>query len=269
MSELVTALREQLVDAARREQARRLPRVSPTPRLVLGLAATAAVALALVLVAGGLEPRVQDRQAATPTPSGRELFGGTLEPGVRYRTSEFTPQLSFVVDDDRWMALDTTLEDELRLIRVTRGAPEVRYRIQQLIFLRVNQVADPSVPELAKSLMAVPADLTAWLREHPDLRAEAPRRVTVADMEGERFRARVEFDRPAHVDPWCERTQLFLCTYLLPGLQWPDGGHLEIIVLPTRPEPLVIVMAGISERDVAAVEEAATPLLDSLTITRP
>jgi hypothetical protein len=267
MSEFVTALRDQLVDAAEREQARRLPRPqSPAPRLALGLAATAAMALLIALVAGTLSPRVEERPAATPTPSARDLFGGTLEPGVRYRTSEFTPRLSFAVTDDRWMALDTTLAEELRLIRVTRGAPEP-VRIQQLVFLRVNQVADPSVRGLAASLTAVPADLSTWLREHPDLRAGPARPVTVAGVAGERFRARVAFDRPAHVDPWCERNELVTCTYLAPGINWPDGARLDITVLRTEPEPLVIVKGGMTRADLAAVEKAATPLLESLTIT--
>jgi hypothetical protein len=91
----------------------------------------------------------------------------------------------------------------------------------------------------------------------------------VAGVAGERFRARVEFDRPAHVDPWCERNELVTCAYLAPGMNWPDGSRLDVTVLRTQPEPLVIVMGGIAQGDVAAVKEAATPVLESLTITRP
>jgi hypothetical protein len=271
MSDFVTSLREQLVDAAEREQARRLPRRQPpSPRLALGLAAAAAMAVIVVLAAGALNPRTVDdgdRPAATPTPAGRALFGGTLEPGVRYRTTRFAPPLSFVVADDRWMAVDTTLPDELRLVRVTRGTPEPE-RIRQLIFLRVNEVADPSVPGLAASLTAAPADLYAWLRDHTDLRVGPQRPVTVAGVPGERFAVRVEFDRPAHVDPWCRQHELYTCTYLAPGMTWPDGSRLEITVLRTEPEPLVIVMGGLSRADVAAVKQAATPVLESLTVTR-
>jgi hypothetical protein len=269
VSDFVTALREQLVDAAEREQARRLPRWHPpAPRLVVAVAATAAMALIVLLAASALNPRLvedDERPAATPTP--RDLFGGTLEPGVRYRTSEFTPRLSFTVADDRWMALDTTLADELRLIRVKRGAPEPE-RIQQLLFLRINEVADPSVRGLAASLRAAPADLYAWLREHPDLRVSPAHSVTVNGVPGERFTVRVAFDRPAHVDPWCERNELVTCTYIAPGINWPDGARLDMTILRTEPQPLVIVMGGLTERDVAAVRQAATPLLESLTVTR-
>jgi hypothetical protein len=42
---------------------------------------------------------------------------------------------------------------------------------------------------------------------------------------------------------------------------------VDITVLRTEPEPLVIVMGGMTRADVAAVEKATTPLLESLTIT--
>jgi hypothetical protein len=249
-----------------------LPRLPPaSPRLVVAVAATA-MALLLLLAAGALNTRVTDddaQPAATATPEGRDLFGGTLEPGVRYRTTVFEPQLSFVVADDRWSAVDTTLPDELRLARVTRGGPDADPpAIQQLIFLRVLEVADPAVRGFLRSQVPAPPDLQRWMRDHPDLRVGPARPVTVAGVSGERFAVRVEFDRPAHLDPWCQRYSQVPCTYLGPGMNWPDGVRAVITVLPTGPEPLVIVMGGMSQADVAAVEKAATPLLESLRITR-
>ena len=146
-------------------------------------------------------------------------------PDVRYRTTEFLPQLSFVVGDDRWMATDTTLADELRLDRVERGGPAtaIAARIQQLVFLRVNEVADPSVRGLAASLTAAPPNLYAWLRDHPDLRVGPARPTTVAGVAGERFDVRFEFDRPAHVDPWCQRNGFQCCSFAAPGLNGPTA----------------------------------------------
>jgi len=270
VSDFVRTLREELVDAAERESDRRLPRWQlPAPRVVVGAAAAAAMALILLLAAGALNVRTPDdeRQVAQPTPEARDLFGGTLEPDVRYRTIEFEPRLSFAVADDRWMATDTTLADELRLIRVNRGAPEPSApRLRSLTFLRIAEVADPSVRGLAASLTAAPPDLYEWLRAHPDLRVGPRRPVTVAGVQGERFALRFQFDRPAHVDPWCRRNTLVTCAYVGAGLNWPDGARIAITVLDTRPEPLYIVMGGLSQADVAAVEKAATPLLDSLQI---
>ena len=267
----VTELRDELVAAAEREQARRLPRApSPAPRLVLALAAAAAMALAVVLAAGALNTRPvddSDRPAVTPTPEARDLFGGTLVPKVRYRTTEFVPRLSFVVGDDRWMAVDTRLAEELRLARVTRGAPDPHPpRIRQLLFHRITEVLDPSVRGLQAARMAAPADLYAWLREHPDLRVGPAEFVTVAGVSGRRFAIRPEFDRPAHVDPWCRRYEACTCTLIATGLNWRDGAHLQMIVLRTEPEPLVITMGGLSAGDLAAVEKAAAPVLESLRI---
>jgi hypothetical protein len=273
MSDFVTTLREELVEAAEREQLRRVPRVPrPSPRLALGLAAVAALALIVALAASALNTRVSDdesRPAVTPTPEGRDLFGGTLTPDVRYRTTVFRPQLSFVVADDSWLAVDTTLTDQLQLARVKRGGippgPE-EPRLQQLIFLRVTQVADPSVRGLVASQIAAPADLYEWLRDHPDLRVGPSRPVTVAGIRGERFDVRPQFDRPAHVDPWCRRYHLIRCTYVMAGLNPPSGVHLRMTLLPTGPQPLLIVMAGNTAADMAAVERAAAPVLESLQI---
>ena len=273
MNDFVTTLREELVEAAEREQDRRVPRVPrPTPRLALGLAAVAALALIVALAASALNTRVSDdesRPAVTPTPEGRDLFGGTLTPDVRYRTTVFRPQLSFVVADDSWMATDTTLPDELFLSRVKRGGIQPGPEgppIQYLGFLRIRQVADPSVRDLAASQIPVPADLYRWLRDHPDLRVGEAEPVTVAGITGQRFDVRPRFDRPAHVDPLCRRYQLFDCTYLAPGLSPPSGVHLRLTVLRTSPQPLVIAMAGRTASDVAAVERAAAPVLESLQV---
>ena len=57
----VAELRQELVDAAEREQARRVPRLgSPSPRLVVAVAAAAVMALALVLAAAALNTRPVD-----------------------------------------------------------------------------------------------------------------------------------------------------------------------------------------------------------------
>jgi hypothetical protein len=177
-----------------------------------------------------------------------------------------------VVADDSWMAVDTTLTDELVLARVTRGGiqpgPEAP-RFQQLLFLRLRQVADPSVRGLAASQIAVPEDLHGWLRNHPDLRVGPAEPTTVAGIRGERFDIRSQFDRPAHADPWCRRNTLIECTYVAQGLNPPSGAHLRMTVLDTGAQPLLIVMVGNTAGDVAAVERAAAPVLDSLTITRP
>ncbi len=120
MSDFVSGLRAELVTAAEREQARRVTWRLPEPRFLLaGLAGAAALAAVLVLLAsGGLrtEPGPPE-PAETPVPEGRELFGGSLEPEVRYRTRAFVPALSFAVPDDLWFVPDASAADLLVLQR--------------------------------------------------------------------------------------------------------------------------------------------------------
>jgi hypothetical protein len=267
----VSELRSELVAAAEREETRRLPRIErPGPRLVLTAVAAAALALIVILAVSALDtrPLQQDRRpAATPTPEARDLFGGTLQPNVLYRTRAFVPTLSFEVADDKWLAEDTSLADELRLSRVHRGGPEPGApRIRELVFSRVSEVADPSIRGLQASRIPAPVDLHAWLADHPDLRVGPARPVTVANVPGEQFDVQARFDRPAHADPWCAQRSVEPCTHIAPGLMLLDGMRWRMTVLRTEPQPLVITIFGMSEADVAAVEKAATPLLDSLRI---
>jgi hypothetical protein len=274
MSDFVTALREELVDAAERERTRRLPRVHPPkPRLVLAVAAAAAMALIVLLAAGGLNTRVTDdeRPADEARPEARDLFGGTLQPGVVYRTRVFVPTLTFEVADRDWQAGDTTQPDELILdhgdwyfdpVNGIRRAPA------GLWFTRVLEVYDPAVRSVAASLAPAPSDLHAWMQAHPDLRVGASRPVAVAGVPGERFDVEVRFRRPAHGDPRCREQLQVTCTALTPRLSFQDRTLLRVTVLDTEPEPLVIMLEHFTRAGLRDLEEAAAPVLDSLRITR-
>jgi hypothetical protein len=274
MSDFVTTLREELVEAAERERARRLPRVhAPKPRLVLAVAAAAAMALIVLLAAGALNTRVGDdeRPAADPTPEARELFGGTLQPGVAYRTRAFVPALTFEVADRDWHVGDTTQPDVLIL---DHGEPYfdpiegVRRPPAGLWFTRIAEVYDPAVKSLVASLASAPADLHAWMRSHPDLRVGEARPVTVAGVPGERFVVEVRFRRPAHGDPRCREAIQLPCTALSPRLSFQDRTLLRVTVLRTEPEPLVIMLEHFTRAGLRDLDEAAAPVLESLRITR-
>ena len=151
MSDFVTALREELVEAAEREHTRRLPRVHPpAPRFVLAVAATAVMALIVLFAAGVLntQPLDDERQAAPPRPETRDLFGGTLLPDVIYRTRDFVPTLSFEVPEKDWQVTDTTQPDVL-ILDYGQGFfdPDtgVRRPPGGLWFTRVLEVYDPAV----------------------------------------------------------------------------------------------------------------------------
>jgi hypothetical protein len=274
MSDFVTALREELVAAAEREHARRLPRLhAPKPRLVLAAAATAAVALIALLAVGALSPRIADdeRQATEPKPEARDLFGGTLQPGVVYRTRAFVPALTFEVADREWHVIDTT-RPEVLVLDHGEGffdpVAGVRRPPGGLWFMRVLEVYDPAVRSVAASLAPAPADLHAWMQAHPDLRVGDPRPVTVAGVAGERFDVEVRFRRPVHDDPRCRERAQVTCTALSPRMTFQDHTLLQVTVLPTGPEPLVIMLEHFTRAGLRDLEKAAAPVLESLRITR-
>jgi hypothetical protein len=274
MSDFVTALREELVEAAERERSRRLPRMHPPrPRSARAVAAAAAIALILLLAAGALDTRVTDdeRPASEPTPAARDLFGGTLHPGVVYRTRAFVPTLTFEVGDRTWKAGDTTQPDVLILDHGEAyfdPVADVRRPPPGLWFTRVLEVYDPAVRSVAASLAAAPTDLHAWMQAHPDLRVGAARPVTVAGVPGDRFDAEVRFRRPAHDDPRCREQFQVTCTALSPRLSFQDRTLLRVTVLRTGPEPLVIMLEHFTRAGLRDLEEAAAPVLESLRITR-
>jgi hypothetical protein len=271
MSQFVSTLREQLVEAAEREQERRLPRVqAPAPRLLLAVASAAALALIVVLAAGALSTRPVDdeRQAAPPAPEGRELFGGEVEPGVRYRTRLFVPALSFEVTGDDWQVGDTTQPDVL-ILDHGEGyfEPDGERRPPGgLWFTRVLQLHDPAVRGLAASVAPAPADLYAWMRAHPDLRVGPQRPVTVGGVPGAAFNATVRFRRPTHDFPDCRLRHQVTCTALTPRMAFQDHTLLRVIVLRTEPEPLVIMLEHFTRAGLRGLENAAAPVLDSLRI---
>jgi hypothetical protein len=278
MSDFVTGLRRELGAAAEREEARRLPRTpSITPRLLLlgGCAAAAAAAVVLILALGGLrtEPAQNDRvPAARPTPEGRELFGGSLEEGVRYRTRAFVPALSFVATGPNWETLDTTRADALAIdLAAPRkdlgdGVMAAQPPVGSLAFARIPEVYNPNVKGLEQSRTAAPADLYEWLRAHPDLHVGGAKDVTVAGVPGRQFDATVRFSKPVHADPACVQRTLEPCTFLAPNFSAFDGDRLRVTILRTEPEPLVIAEVTFPGQDPALLARESQKLLDTLRI---
>jgi hypothetical protein len=266
----VEQLREELVTAAAREQARTGPRLQLPPLRPVAIAAAglALTAILVIAVAGGLSTNraVDERPVKPPSPEGRDLFGGTLFPGERYRTRNFVPGLSFVVGDDNWEAAETDSSDMLVLSRVIRGGPGPFGPRPTLVFQRIGDVYDPAVRGLKAARIAAPRDLEAWLRRHPDVRVSRSAPVTVAGVPGDSFFAEVRFTRPTHDDPFCYERFRRACTFLGPRLSLFDGMRLRMIQLRTEPDPLTIFTVAMSQRRLDALNRVAAPVLDSLRI---
>lgn len=237
--------------------------------LVLGAVATALL-VAIVAFAASTTVTTQPEQATpTATPaSQRDLFGGSMEPRVRYRTREFQPTLSFVPGDAEWLVIDASRTDNLVLERRYRtGEPggELPAR-SALIFSRINEVIDPRSGDTIH--IDDVFDLYRWLRRHPDLDVSRAEPVTLAHLGGLRFDERVRFRRPARPASVC-RPQLIECTLIAPNRYYAKGIRMHTILLPLDRVPLVIDIVGRTQRDLDAVEAPAQELLGTLTVTRP
>ncbi len=270
MSDFVSALREELVGAAEREQARRAPRFSrPAPRLALGLVAAAVMVVILALAAGALSTRTTDDESrpAEPTPEAtRDLFGGGLVPEVRYRTRAFIPALSFVVPDDQWYVGDSASPLHVILDRRPKVRPGQFARFPGwLAFDRINEVVEPTAQGRA-ALIPAPTELYEWFRAHPDLRVGRSVPTTVAGVPAERFHVEVRFDRPAHGDVNCRRMFLRTCTLIAPEMSFFNGVVLDMYLVATEPQPLLVTVGGNTERGQATVAKAAGPVLETLRI---
>jgi hypothetical protein len=233
----------------------------------------AAVALAVILVVaftgGRRDEPLSPRPTTTPASADRQLFGGSLQPDVRYRDPAFIPAVSFVVADTEWYAIDTSATTSLLLERRNRvpGQPDSERRPAQFLgFNRLTEVYDPERRGLTGSLVPAPADLVGWLSSHPDLEAGVPEQVTVAGVPGEAVSIVVRFRRPAHADPACRQAFRRACTAIAPGATFFDGTRMRAIVLRTEPDPLVITLIVAPRGDLDELEAAAAPVLRSLRI---
>jgi hypothetical protein len=234
--------------------------------LVLG-AVAAALLVAIVAFAATTTVKTR-REPATPTAtpaSERDLFGGSLEPRVRYRTRNFSPTISFVAGDTEWLvenATDTAYLAVERRIRTNRPGSELPSQAA-VVFSRIYEVVDPASGELRSV-----DGLYPWLKHHPDLEVGRTEPVTVAGIDGLRFDETVRFKRPARSAAAC-RAQLTVCTLIAPGRFFPDGVRMHTMLLPMAGDaPLVIDIVGRTQRDLDAVEVPAEELLGTLSVTR-
>jgi len=266
--ELAAALRARLVAAAARRARRRL-RVPLLP-LVAALTAAAVGVAALTLLER--RPSQRERSVVPPGADVRPLFGGTLQPNVRYGTLALQPAVTLRVADRRWLALSTESADLLQLARAEQPAGDglARRPLSRSWFSigRMTTVYDPAKRGLERSLSPGPADPAGWLRAHPDVAAGPPRPARVAGLEGEVLDLRYRFSRPAHAVAECELRGLE-CTALAPGEFHRDGALARVYVLKSDPGPLVVMLEALDAEAFRALEAAARPVLDSLALTRP
>jgi hypothetical protein len=279
-SQYVQALREQLVEAAAREAApsrRRLVLPTlPLRPLLAGVAFAAALVVALLVVPtlGGPEPQPGGDGGQL---AGRRLFGGSLEPDVRYAALGLRPQVSFRVGDDAWLAHDNELPAALFLERrrgLRGGGPQLPSR-SAVVIGRIPTVSDPA----SGHEIPAPRDLLGWLAAHPDLRAGRAGSTTVAGRPARFLDTTAVFTAPVRRDLVCERIfgqfnrdpqrPLRACTRLAQGVAMPRGMRTRwIVVGRTGSKPLVISVEGYGQRAFDEVLGPAQVIVHSLRIGR-
>jgi hypothetical protein len=247
MSDYVQTLREQLVQAAEREQRRRLHFTLPSLRPLLATAAVAAALVAaVVLVLGHSSPSVPPKPAAATADAPRPMFDGTLEGKVRYGTRNLVPPLSLVPDDGLWSASGTDSSASLLLQRerarqplgggVSAGPPPAGY----IAIGTMPQFYDPS--SRAKKLVS-PPDLFAFLRSHPDIRAGVPYRTRIAGLDATALDFTYRFTRPSHAAANCRYTGV-RCTEVGPADVHISGERARVYLVSAGGAPELIAIGG-------------------------
>lgn len=263
MSDFVSDLRRELVAAAEREERRRLPALPRLRPLLPALAVAALLAIAAV-VAISLLPH-EDRQVAKPRGEAKPLFGGTLEPGVRYRPRGFGPPLELSVADRRWNAELVEPATVVLSRQPLAGSPAPPLGFVAFV-TGPFRVYDPDIRGTTRSLRMAPEDYLAWLRAHPDIEAQAPRPTTLAGHEARVMDLRFRFDRPAHAALQCKGMG-FQCSALGPGEDaHRDGERERVWAVKTSAGTMYVFVVGFDATAFGDVERAAAPMLDGLKI---
>jgi RNA polymerase sigma factor (sigma-70 family) len=243
------------------------PRARPVPRhglLRAGVALAAAAACAAA-IAVAVRPDAPDETpvgAPPPRLEGRPLFGGTLQAGVRYRTTRLVPAVSFVVPDDHWYVERSDLSDAVGLEYRPAGPGNARPPGQLLSFMRLPVVVDPASGEVVPA----PEDIVGWLRDNLGLRAGEPRRTTLLGRPARQLDVTVVAN-PRWEDPTCRPRFELPCLRLAPNAQPFAGEAIRFLVLDHGGRHrLVVAIESVDARRQPEILRAAEPILASAEV---
>jgi hypothetical protein len=233
----------------------------------LGSTVVGLLVIVVLVVVGGCGGDDDDEQGADARSSdqaqlaGTPLFGGSLQPGQRYRTRRFQPALSFVVQDGDWLARET----QSRTLVVLDGS-RLPNRPMFLAFQRYRRVYDPDRRgHGSASTVPAPRDFIAWLLKHPDLAASQPSRTRVAGLRGRQVDAVLTTAKPRHRHglPECPE----YCVALAPDAWFGPGWKVRFIVIDSDREPVVITVEAFP-RDFARFTARVLRVLNSVRLAQ-
>jgi hypothetical protein len=221
-------------------------------QLVLGaVAAAVLIAIVAFAAAGGTVDHPAPTPTSTPERGDRPLFGGSLEPGVRYQTRFFEPAVSFAVADKQWIAQGTTQPDRVLLVR-RRGSAAPGGELDPDSYLSISRSPLPAI--------RLPDAMRADKRM--DVGELLP--TAVAGIPAQTFRVGLHFKDAATA---CQ-TLLVVCTAIPPGRYLTPGTQMRRIVIRSEPDPIVVDLIGATRRDLDELEAPAAKVLVTLRIKR-
>jgi hypothetical protein len=147
----------------------------PAPmRLAVGMGVLVVMTLALTGCGGGGSAQ-QEEAKARPLPEGHQ----ELRPG-EYRSEEFEPSVSFRVGEG-WLTSPPETPDVLQLeYGETAGLAFTRV---EKVYEPILNPAKPTMPTLVEP----PEDLVGWFQNHPYLKTDKPKPITVGGVKGQQF----------------------------------------------------------------------------------
>jgi hypothetical protein len=143
-------------------------------RLAVGMGVLVVMTLAPTGCGGGGSAQEEEAKARPLPEEHRELRPG------KYRSEEFEPSVSFRVGEG-WLTSPPETSDVLQLeYGETAG----------LAFTRVDKVYEPILnpaKPTMPTLVEPPEDLVGWFQNHPYLKTDKPKPITVGGVRGQQF----------------------------------------------------------------------------------
>jgi hypothetical protein len=143
-------------------------------RLAVGMGVLVVMTLAPTGCGGGGSAQEEEAKARPLPEEHRELRPG------KYRSEEFEPSVSFRVGEG-WLTSPPETSDVLQLeYGETAG----------LAFTRVDKVYEPILnpaKPTMPTLVEPPEDLVGWFQNHPYLKTDKPKPITVGGVKGQQF----------------------------------------------------------------------------------
>ncbi|MEO6059087.1 MAG: hypothetical protein ABIQ05_03840 [Candidatus Limnocylindria bacterium] len=203
--------------------------------------------------------------ARCPYPDGDQCRG-PLAAGVSYTSQLFVPALSLVVGEG-W---DNTVDNPNEYQLMRRGPDGQPSQSGIYMFRNVAIQAATCEDKPEPGIGGTPAEMAAYLSNHPGLTTTEPEAVNVGGLDGVVIEVALAptWTEPCHYSEGQPNVPLFWGADADSGLEWSMApgwqSRFYILAMPGGGNVL-IDMGAFGEGDFDAFREAAVPVIDSIT----